>query len=98
MARMDESVSRMVQGYRDIIYRFISGQSSAAQFEEQFLSYFKADQNQVSGAEFDVLDALFADVDEYVEDPELRAEVGGIDEAELQRRALRAFRRLYGEP
>ncbi|MGV0656609.1 colicin immunity domain-containing protein [Mycolicibacterium thermoresistibile] len=97
MSSNRDAVDRMLIGYKPIIGRFVSGESSAAQFEEDFLSYFKSDANQVPGEDFDILDALFADVDDYVDDPALRAEVGGLDENELRERASNAYRRLYGE-
>lgn len=43
---------------------------------------------------FDVLDGLFADVDDFCSDPDLRMNVGGIDELELRRRATLAFELL----
>ncbi|RDH75735.1 hypothetical protein DVS77_25010 [Mycolicibacterium moriokaense] len=43
---------------------------------------------------FNVLDELFADVDEYVDDPRLRAAGGGLDEDELRARARHAYVRL----
>lgn len=61
------------------------------------MTYFKNDQNQVMSEEFEVLDGLFADVDEYVADPQLRTAGGGIDEDELQLRARKAYTRLYGK-
>ena len=53
--------------------------------------------HQVIGKEFDVLDGLFADVDEYVSDPTLRATVGGLDGEELRQRAGDAYERLFDE-
>jgi hypothetical protein len=92
-----DSVTRMLAGYEPIIRRFIQGELSASDFESEFLSYFKHDGNQVVSDEFEVLDGLFADVDEYVADPRLRAAGGGLDDNELRSRARRAYIRLYGE-
>lgn len=47
------------------------------------------------GDEFDVLDSLFADVDEYVADPELRAQTGGLDNEELRERTRAAYEQLF---
>lgn len=91
----NEAVAQMLRGYDGIISRFISGVSSADEFETSYLRYFKADENQVTGDEFDVLDSLFADVDDYVSDPSLRESVGGIDEHELRTRAQKAYSRLF---
>jgi hypothetical protein len=92
-----EAVLKMLAGYEPIIRRFIRGELSASEFESNFLSYFKNDRMQVVSEEFEVLDALFADVDEYVADPRLRAAGGGLDGNELRSRARQAYARLYGE-
>lgn len=94
----DDAVVRMLDGYKPIIEQFLSGELSADEFESRYLSYFKNDKNQVVGDQFDVLDGLFADVDEYVGDPRLRAAGRGIDGDELRSRARRAYDRLYGGP
>jgi PleD family two-component response regulator len=49
----------------------------------------------VAGEEFDVLDALFADVDDYVSDPTLRESTGGISGEELRARTRDAYTRLF---
>ena len=97
MPNESDAVEAMLRGYKDMIGRFISEKSTAGQFEQEFLNYFKTDENQIPGPHFDILDALFADVDDYVDIPSLRAQVGGVDELELRDRAREAFRRLYGE-
>jgi hypothetical protein len=76
MATRSSAVQRMIDGYQPIINRFTSGETSADQFEADFLNYFKSDVNQATGHEFDILDGLFADVDEYVADPDLREATG----------------------
>ncbi|OXR44818.1 hypothetical protein B7C42_02772 [Nocardia cerradoensis] len=86
----------MLDGYEDIIRKFSSGQISADEFESSFLAKFKHDQNQVPSREFEILDSLFADVDEYVADAELRESVGGISADVLRDRAQSVYRRLYG--
>lgn len=91
------AVLKMLAGYEPLIRRFVRGEMSADEFEANFLSFFKNDKNQVVSEEFEVLDGLFADVDEYVGDPRLRAAGGGLDAEELRSRALRAYTHLYGE-
>lgn len=90
-----EGVSRMLENYRDLIRKFSTGEMAADDFETEFLARFKNDPDQVAGDEFDLLDELFADVDAYVDDPDLRAETGGIDGNELRRRARRIYARLF---
>ena len=95
MTHGPDSVSRMLDGYEPILRQFIDGQTTADAFESAYLSFFKNDQHQVVGEEFDVLDGLFADIDEYVSEPELRATTGGIDADELRKRAERAYSALF---
>lgn len=91
-----DQIKKMLDGYEPIIRQFVDGQLSAQNFESAFLTHFTNDRHQVIGEEFDVLDGLFADVDEYVSEPELRETVGGIDADELRARARSAYTRLYG--
>jgi self-protective colicin-like immunity protein len=95
MSKADASVSRMLDNYRDLIHRFVIGQISADEFEADYLTRFKVDRNQVVGEEFDILDGLFADVDDYVHDPALRESAGGISGEELRGRARDAYARLF---
>jgi hypothetical protein len=91
----DASVSRMLENYRDLIRRFVIGDISADEFERDYLARFKDDPNQVIGEQFDILDELFADVDDYVSDPTLRESTGGISGEELRARARDAYARLF---
>lgn len=97
MSAGNPAVAKMLEGYEEVIRRFISGQIDADKFETDFLTRFKTDSNQVTGDEFDILDRLFTDVDEYVADPNLRAATGGIDGDEFWLRAQSAYHRLYRE-
>lgn len=87
MAEDRRRVALMLQGYRDLIERFASGEISADVFEHDFMNRFKSDPNQVVGDEFDVLDRLLADVDEYVDDLVIRRDTGGISGEDLRERA-----------
>ena len=89
------SWSRMLTNYRELIHRFVIGNISADEFETDYLARFKDDPNQVIGEEFDILDELFADVDDYVSDPALRESAGGISGEELRARARDAYTRLF---
>lgn len=89
------SVSRMLAHYRDLIRGFSIGELAPNTFQAEYLTRFKNDPDQVIGREFDVLDELFADADDYVEDPTLRAETGGIDGDELRQRARHVYARLF---
>ena len=85
----------MLENYRDVIRRFVIGDSSADEFEADYLARFKDDPNQVTGEAFDILDELFADVDDYASDPTLRASTGGISGEDLRARARDAYTRLF---
>jgi hypothetical protein len=95
MIKDHASVSRMLETYRDLIHRFVIGDISADEFETDYLAKFKDDPNQVIGEEFDILDELFADIDDYVGDPTLRESAGGISGEELRVRARDAYARLF---
>jgi Bacterial self-protective colicin-like immunity len=95
MSEVGASVSRMVEQYRDLIRRFVIGKTSADEFEADYPARFKDDPNQVIGEEFDILDELFADVDDYLSDPTLRESTGGISSEELGARARDAYTRLF---
>lgn len=95
----DAPVARMLGNYRNLLRGFASGQISADVFETDFLARFKHDPDQVVGDEFDILDELFADVDNYTDDPLLREATGGISGDELRARARDAYVRLFdGHP
>jgi hypothetical protein len=94
-AEAGASASRMLEGYRDLVRRFVIGDISADEFEPDYLARFKDDPNQVMGQEFDILDELFADVDNYVSDPALRESTGGISGEELRARAHAAYDHLF---
>lgn len=87
--------SRDALGLSGLDHRFVIGEVSADEFEATYLSRFKDDPDQVVGDEFDILDALFADVDEYVSDPNLRKNTDGISGEELRDRAREAYARLF---
>lgn len=89
-----ESGERLLDDYRDLIRRFAAGEMSADDFEVEFLERFKNDPHQVVGAEFDVLDRLFAEVNDYVGDPSLRKSVGGISGEDLRSRVREVYARL----
>ncbi|MFI1462970.1 colicin immunity domain-containing protein [Nocardia carnea] len=91
------AIARMVAGYKPILESLLSGKSGADEFGQNYLHHFKNDRNQATGPDFDILDELFASVDDYVSEPALREEVGGIDEKELRVRASEVYGKLFGE-
>lgn len=92
----DEAIKRMLARYKNPISRFAHGEISASEFESDYLRLFTTDRNQVLGREFNILDRLFSDVDEYTSDPELRSRAGGLNDEELRACAQEAYQKLYG--
>lgn len=82
-----------IQGYVDLLDAFVSGECSASEFEQAYLRMFKADATKRPQKIFDVLDGLFADVDAYVSDPNLR-EDDDLDETALRERVHHAREQL----
>jgi hypothetical protein len=84
--------------FKGLISRFINGQIAAEDFQTSYLRMFKNEADVDIGAEFDILEELFTDTDDYVMDPELRSYLRGkhpefrkyvqaLDEEELRVRA-----------
>ncbi|MGW4843197.1 colicin immunity domain-containing protein [Nocardia brasiliensis] len=84
--------------YESLLRRFISGEIDAPTFESEYLTAFKSEETRFGATVFDILDALFADVDDYVSDVRLRAEAGGLDDEQLRQRATATYRRLFTDP
>ncbi len=82
-----------MRAYLALIAAFVNCQLAASEFEPIYLALFKYDPGGRPEPVYDVLDALFGDVDAYtpVVDPD---EPSWIDEPELRRRATVALRRL----
>ena len=91
-----EAATRMADRYKPLISKFINKEISASEFESCYIALFKRDKSKVGGEKFDILDRLFADVDAYEADPELRKQVyGGIGDEELLTYARAAYQKLY---
>ncbi|MFD6160075.1 colicin immunity domain-containing protein [Nocardia sp. NPDC060256] len=96
MANQNDIESRRLTKYEDIIRRFISGDITAPRFESEYLLAFKSEETHLRTDDFNLLDSLFADVDDYVSDPQLRSEAGGLDDEQLRQRATATYDRLFG--
>lgn len=73
-----------VEPYVRLLDRFLGGELAASEFEGRFLDRYKDDDTDWPAAVFEVLDSLFAAADDFCEDPDLRREVGGLDEVGLR--------------
>ena len=92
-----DSLVTALQPYAILLRLFIDGVIEAPEFEVLFLRLYKNDPTDWPAEVFNILDAFFADVDEYCADAALRARVSGIDAGELRARAVRAFERLEAQ-
>lgn len=80
--------------YAILMRAFLENRLTGPEFELLYLDLFKSD-GQIRPKEiFDVLDGLFADVDDYCPDEDLRKQVGGLDDAQLRERVRSAEERL----
>ena len=80
--------------YVILIRAFLEKRLTGQEFQLLYFSLFKSDSRHRPHEIFDILDGLFADVDEYCYDDELRQRVGGIDESQLRQRVRSAEKRL----
>jgi hypothetical protein len=86
-------VDAIVLKYVDLIERFGAGTIDAPTFESAYLKMFKNESTRLPDVAFSVLDQLFADVDAFCADPELRGALD-LDEEALRSRCLDALREL----
>ena len=96
-AVVDEVGSRWQEDarrYLEMGAAFVDGRMSGEVFEQRFLAIYMIDESPVPDPVFNILDGVFADVDDYTTDPELRARVGGLDDEELRERVRAAMHRL----
>ena len=94
MPQTSSNTGQALSAYLELIEQFVNGHISAERFEAVFLSRFKTETTHLPDTAFNVLDGLFGDVDDYVSDPGLRAEVGGLDDEQLRTCARNAYNEL----
>ncbi|MBY8863982.1 hypothetical protein K7711_46495 [Nocardia sp. CA2R105] len=94
MPQINSDTNQALSAYLELIGQFVDGNLSAENFESAFLSRFKNETTHFTDDAFNILDGLFGDVDDYVSDPELRAEAGGLDDEQLRTCARNAYTAL----
>ncbi len=94
MSNNSIEITETINRYQSLIRPFITGKMTAPEFEDAYLSTFKADATDFPRQVFDILEQLFGDVDEYVADQALREKAGGLDDDQLRQCAQRAFDQL----
>jgi len=83
----------MLSEYASLIRNFVDAEIDGSSFESQYLATFKSDATIHSEEVFSALDTLFAAVDAFVADLELREE-GDLDEQQLREKATDTYRKL----
>ena len=83
-----------VAPYAVLLELFNREAMSADEFELVFLKLYEVDPTDWPPDLFEILEGVFADVDEFCADPLLRERVGGLDAHALRRRCGAAFERL----
>lgn len=76
-------MSEVVATYLELFDDLLSRRCMPAQFRITFCAVYKNDSREMSRAEFEALDWLFGELDEYTADPELRKKAGGLDDEQL---------------
>lgn len=79
--------------YIQLLSSFVEERIGASDFEREYMDLFKNDSTNWSEQEFAVLDQLFADVDAFCADPDLR-DPGDLDERELMEKSKVALEKL----
>jgi hypothetical protein len=82
-----------VEAYVQLIKSFLEKMIDVEEFERRYLSMFKSDTSSWTEPEFEALNGLFAEVDAFCADPELRDE-NDIDEDQLREAASATLARL----
>lgn len=85
--------SQKLRKYIELIESFLQNKIEVGDFQYAYLDMFKNNTIELSDAEFDVLDELFADVDAYYPDSEL-SNSDDLDEQQLRRRSETALKKL----
>lgn len=89
-------MSGVYTDYEMLINRFIEGAMSPEEFQCAYLAQFKNEERKLDEPLFELLDALFGDVDAFTIDQELFEENPAfyLDEAALRERTAQALKRL----
>ncbi len=89
----DRSWRPDMERFRELISRFHERQIPAHEFEREYLSRFKACEEQFPEAVFEALNELFLDLDAFCDNPALRDD-SDLDEATLRQRVATALSAL----
>jgi len=70
-----EEVARAISPYRELLEQFVRGELAADDFVAAYWDVYLNMTMGYSTAVFEIVDGFFAEVDAYVEDPDLRTEI-----------------------
>ena len=90
----DEGLREGLAGYVDLISQFTDGALSAPEFETRYLEFTKRDGMAYGEPMFGIIDKLFADVDEYFDDPDETPEQRAQASDTLRQQAQDALNKL----
>jgi hypothetical protein len=80
--------------YVILMRAFLENRLPGPEFQLLYFAIFKGDDRQRPREIFEILDRLFAEIDDYCYDDELRRRTGGMDEDQLRERVRYALDRL----
>ncbi len=86
--------AKNIQPYIDLLESFTSNQIDAEQFEKSFLELFKNDSSPFNESEYEILNDLFYDVEDFCADPAIR-DGEDLDEQQLKTRSEKHLEKLF---
>lgn len=90
---MIQSKVGYIQPYINLIEKFKGNQINAQRFEKSFLELFKNDSSEFSEKEYEILNSIFYDVEDFCADPTIRDE-DDLDEEQLKTRSEKHLEQL----
>lgn len=92
--RLRKELADAMNPYVPLLQALVAGQLSADDFQTEYFDRYLNDARGCSDEVFNIVDAFFAEVDAYVDDPDLRDPAAGdIGPEELLARARELLRR-----
>lgn len=93
MTKSAQDVFGLIDFYIRLLDQLLEGRVTGDQFQTLYFKIYLGDTREMGDREFRVLDWLFAEVDAYVPDPELR-DADDLDDDQLVDRVKQAKARL----
>ena len=90
---MKQNTASYIQPYIDLVEKFITDQIDAQGFEKLFLELFKKDSTQFNEREYEILNNLFYDVEDFCANPDIRDDED-LDEKQLKTRSKKHLEKL----